>query len=397
MIVNWTDKQQVNAFLNYITKAGASDLHLVTDNPPVMRVNGNLTYLEDYPDRLYMEDIGNIIDITFRSKTGSSTILNLVDLDYAYHPSAAIRPDDVRLLSGFRVNGVRDTLGYRVVFRRLDPLPPHYSEIKIPDDFINIIRNCSHGLVLVTGATGSGKSTTLASCIRYLIEEVGNLHIITLEDPVEYKYDQCKKMPNSLAIITQRELSKSMTSFEVALKSALREDPDVIFVGELRNKETIQLALTAAETGHLVLATVHSSSVDSTISRIVQTYPSNEQDSARSLLINSLRCVLTQQLIKNKTGGRIAVRERLEFTPALRSELLLLNNNEIPKVLHEKCIENGTEMAQQLRRLNKDGDITQEELFIQLAKLQIALTDEDNSLTNTVVASSNKQLFDEEE
>jgi twitching motility protein PilT len=211
----------------------------------------------------------------------------------------------------FRVNVFHELNGIGAVFRVVPDTTPTLEELKTPPVFKELL-NLKNGLILVTGATGSGKSTTLAAMINYINANKA-CHIVTIEDPIEFTYK------NQKSLINQRQLHRDTTSFAAALRASLREDPDVILVGEMRDLETIRLVLTAAETGHLVMATLHTSSAPHAVSRIVDVFPAGEKNIIRNLISESLRAVICQTLIKKISGDRIAAFEVMVGTPAIRN------------------------------------------------------------------------------
>lgn len=211
----------------------------------------------------------------------------------------------------FRVNAFNQARGCAAVFRTIPVEIPTLDQLGAPEIFEKIA-NYEKGLVLVTGPTGSGKSTTLAAMVDY-VNRNHNKHILTIEDPIEFVHT------NNKCLVNQREVHRDTHSFKAALRSALREDPDVILVGELRDQETISLALTAAETGHLVFGTLHTSSAAKTIDRIIDVFPGSDKDMVRSMLSESLRSVIAQKLLKRVGGGRLACHEIMMATPAIRN------------------------------------------------------------------------------
>ncbi|MCL4123155.1 UNVERIFIED_CONTAM: hypothetical protein GTU68_048298 [Idotea baltica] len=237
-------------------------------------------------------------------------------------------------LARFRVNAFNQNRGAAAVFRTIPSTVLTLEELGAPEIFKTIADN-HRGIVLVTGPTGSGKSTTLAAMVDYRNEK-DNEHILTIEDPIEFVH-QSKK-----CLINQREVHRDTLGFSEALRSALREDPDIILVGELRDLETIRLALTAAETGHLVFGTLHTSSAAKTIDRIVDVFPAAEKDMVRSMLSESLRAVISQTLMKKVGGGRIAAHEIMIGTPAIRN---LIREDKIPQMY--SAIQTGGAMGMQ--------------------------------------------------
>jgi len=278
----------------------ASDLHLSSGVPAMLRVDGDLMPLSD--DVLTHEDIHAAL-MTIMSSTQQANFKRNLECDFSL---------DIADVSRFRVNVFQQTRGVSAVFRVIPHHMPSLEKLNAPVIFSQLIQS-PRGMVLVTGPTGSGKSTTLAAMLHALNLSQSK-HIVTLEDPIEFVHipQQC--------LIQQREVGTHTHSFANALRAALREDPDVILVGELRDLETIRLAITAAETGHLVLGTLHTSSAAKTINRIVDVFPAEEKDMVRSMLSESLNAVISQVLCKRKDGaGRVAAYEVMVGTPAVRN------------------------------------------------------------------------------
>ena len=278
----------------------ASDLHLSSGVPAILRVDGDLIPLSD--DVLTHEDIHAAL-MTIMSSTQQANFKRNLECDFSLN---------IADVSRYRVNVFQQTRGVSAVFRVIPHHMPSLEKLNAPVIFSQLIQS-PRGLVLVTGPTGSGKSTTLAAMLHALNLSQSK-HIVTLEDPIEFVHtpQQC--------LIQQREVGTHTHSFANALRAALREDPDVILVGELRDLETIRLAITAAETGHLVLATLHTSSAAKTINRIVDVFPAEEKDMVRSMLSESLNAVISQVLCKRKDGaGRVAAYEVMVGTTAVRN------------------------------------------------------------------------------
>lgn len=354
----YTSRADLDALLRTCDAADAADLHLGPSRPPVMRAQGKLQEVPGYPNDLTTADMDLILEFACRSATGPSSVQSLDDMDFAYIPAIT---NEVRQnkSSVYRVNAGMTIEGIRMVFRRLPSEPPTIQQIKAPAPYVSILDSQRQGLILVTGPTGSGKSTTLAAGIRHLIEGNNSLHIITLENPVEYRYTGLNQ---DAAYVTQRELNRSLKNFTVGMKSALRQDPDIILVGEMRDLETMRMAMEAAETGHLVFGTVHTTDVASTISRIVQMFPTEEQTAARVQLLSSLRFIICQRLLPKLGGGRVAAREYLEFTPQLRKHLLELGPGVLFNELQEATALEGLTMMAAVRSIYDEGSITPEEL-----------------------------------
>jgi twitching motility protein PilT len=285
--------------LAFSVKHNASDLHLSAGLPPMIRVDGdirriNVPVLEHKTVHELVYDIMN--------DKQRKDYEEFFEVDFSF---------EIPGLARFRVNAFNQDRGSAAVFRTIPSKIQSLEELNCPAVFKEICDN-PRGLVLVTGPTGSGKSTTLAAMMDYKNDtEYG--HILTIEDPIEFVH-QSKK-----CLINQREVHRDTLGFAEALRSALREDPDIILVGELRDLETIRLAMTAAETGHLVFGTLHTSSAAKTIDRIVDVFPSGEKAMVRSMLSESLRAVISQTLLKRTGGGRVACHEIMVGTPAIRN------------------------------------------------------------------------------
>jgi twitching motility protein PilT len=285
--------------LAYSVKNKASDLHLSSGLPPMIRVDGDLRRLN--VPALDNRQLTELIYSTMSDHQRRDFEANL-EVDYSYA---------VPSLARFRVNCFHNDRGVGGAFRTIPMAVWTLEDLGAPPSFKEII-TVPRGLVLVTGPTGSGKSTTLAAMIDHLNETVAG-HILTIEDPIEFVHTSRK------CLINQREVHRDTHGFNQALRSALREDPDIILVGEMRDIETIRLALTAAETGHLVFATLHTSSAAKTIDRIIDVFPAGEKAMVRSMLSESLRAVIAQALMKRIKGGRIAAHEIMIATPAIRN------------------------------------------------------------------------------
>jgi twitching motility protein PilT len=296
--------------LNYAKRYGASDLHLTPGHMPCIRLHGEINPVMD--KKLHGNDIQGMLYSIFTDSQRAAYEREM-ELDFAIQFG-----DNMR----FRVNAFTTNNGPAAVFRSIPTQVLSLEQLSLPKIF-NKLADLSKGLVLVTGPTGSGKSTTLAAIINE-INKKHKKHILTIEDPIEFLH----KPINS--IINQRELHTSTKSFTAALKSALREDPDVILVGEMRDTETISLALTAAETGHLVLGTLHTTSAPKTVDRIIDVFPAADKELVRSMLSSSIQAIIAQTLIKKSGGGaRVAALEILLGTPGIRN---LIRENKIPQI-----------------------------------------------------------------
>ncbi|GIK35320.1 MAG: twitching motility protein PilT [Gammaproteobacteria bacterium] len=285
--------------LAFSVKNNASDLHLSAGVPPMIRVDGDVKRI-NMPALTHKEVHSMIYDIM--SDKQRKDYEEFLETDFSF---------EVPKLARFRVNAFNQTRGAGAVFRTIPSQIRTLEDLKAPAIFRDIAMY-PRGLVLVTGPTGSGKSTTLAAMIDYVNTNKPD-HIITIEDPIEFVHESKK------SLINQREVHKDTLGFSEALRSALREDPDVILVGEMRDLETIRLAMTASETGHLVFGTLHTSSAAKTVDRIVDVFPATEKEMIRTMLSESLRAVISQSLLKKIGGGRIAAHEIMIGTPAIRN------------------------------------------------------------------------------
>ncbi|NNG12362.1 MAG: type IV pilus twitching motility protein PilT [Halobacteria archaeon] len=285
--------------LTFSVKNGASDLHLSAGLPPMIRVDGDMRKI-NVPSLEHKTVHGLVYDIM--NDKQRKDYEEFLETDFSFEI-----PD----LARFRVNAFNHNRGAGAVFRTIPSDILTLEDLGTPATFKKISDN-PRGLVLVTGPTGSGKSTTLAAMIDYLNEK-NYAHILTIEDPIEFVHESKK------CLVNQREVHRDTLGFNEALRSALREDPDIILVGEMRDLETIRLALTAAETGHLVFGTLHTTSAAKTIDRVIDVFPAAEKTMVRSMLSESLRAVIAQTLLKKIGGGRIAAWEIMIGTPAIRN------------------------------------------------------------------------------
>ena len=301
---------QITDLLAFSVKNKASDLHISTGLPPMIRVHGDVRRI-NLP-AANQEQVFDMITDVMNDNQRKIFQQNL-ETDFSF---------ELPNIARFRVNAFMSNRGPAAVFRTIPSTVLTLEQLQAPKVFEKI-SDTPRGLVLVTGPTGSGKSPTLAAMINY-INENHPAHILTIEDPIEFVH-QSKK-----ALVNQRELHQHTHSFANALKSALREDPDVILVGEMRDPETIGLALTAAETGHLVFGTLHTTGAAKTVDRIVDVFPAGEKEMVRSMLSESLRAVISQTLLKTKDGsGRVAAHEIMLSTPAVRN---LIRENKIAQI-----------------------------------------------------------------
>lgn len=289
----------ITELLAFSVKNKASDLHLSAELPPMIRVDGEMRRI-NLPDLSHKEVHGLVYDIM--NDKQRKDYEELLETDFSFEVPGVAR---------FRVNAFNHNRGAGAVFRTIPSRVLTMEQLGMGEVFKKL-SDIPRGIVLVTGPTGSGKSTTLAAMINY-INENKKFHILTVEDPIEFVHESRK------SLINQREVHRDTLGFNEALRSALREDPDVILVGELRDLETIRLALTAAETGHLVFGTLHTSSAAKTIDRIIDVFPAEEKSMVRSMLSESLQGVISQSLIKKNGGGRVAAHEIMVGTPAIRN------------------------------------------------------------------------------
>lgn len=289
----------ISQLLAFSVKNGASDLHLSAGVPPMIRVDGDVRRI-NVPVMEHKQVHSMVYDIM--NDKQRKDYEEFLETDFSF---------EIPGLARFRVNAFNQSRGAGAVFRTIPTKILTLEELDCPRIFAEVSMY-PRGLVLVTGPTGSGKSTTLAAMIHHKNEnEYG--HILTIEDPIEFVHESQK------SLINQREVHRDTLGFNEALRSALREDPDTILVGELRDLETIRLALTAAETGHLVFGTLHTSSAAKTIDRIIDVFPAAEKDMVRSMLSESLRAVISQTLCRKIGGGRVAAHEIMMGTPAIRN------------------------------------------------------------------------------
>lgn len=334
---------KIDGLLQDLVLQEGSDLHLSCGNAPIFRVHGHIQRVNHGP--LAPADMENFL---FEILTPEQKVRFEAgrDLDLAY---------EVPGLARFRVNMFAQHRGLGAVLRVIPSRIPTADELKLPPAIREFTR-LNRGLVVVTGPTGSGKSTTLAAMVD-LINETRSEHILTIEDPIEFVH------PTKKALVNQREVGPHTKSFATALRAALREDPDVILVGEMRDPETISLALTAAETGHLVFGTLHTNSAHKTVDRIIDSFPGDQQSQVRAMLSESLRGVVAQQLLRKKGGGRVAAHEILVGTPAVANLIREGKTFQIPSVIQTGKQLGMLQMDQSLQALLSGGVINAEEAY----------------------------------
>ena len=333
--------------LAFSVKNGASDLHLSAGLPPMIRVDGDVRRINVPP--MEHKDVHSLVYDIMNDKQRKD-FEEFLETDFSFQ---------IPGLARFRVNAYNQNRGCSAVFRTIPSKVLSLEDLGAPDIFKELVQ-VSRGLILVTGPTGSGKSTTLAAMIDYINDtEYG--HILTIEDPIEFVH-QSKK-----CLMNQREVHRDTLSFAASLRSALRQDPDIILVGEMRDLETIELAITAAETGHVVFGTLHTSSAAKTISRIIDVFPAAEKSMVRSMLSESIVAVISQALCKKVGGGRVAAHEIMRGTPAIRN---LIREDKVAQMY--SAIQTGMSIGmqtldQKLSELLKQGLISKQEAFLKAA------------------------------
>ena len=337
-----TTNIKIDELLKFMLENNASDLHLSTGSKPILRIDGDMMILEDYSE-LVKNDIWTVINQITPDKN-IKEFEETNDSDFAY---------EIPNLCRFRANIFRDNRGPGAVLRQIpfEILTPEV--LMIPEAIVEL---CSlpKGLILVTGPTGSGKSTTLAAMVDH-INRTTQKHIITVEDPVEFVHK------NKKCLVNQREVGEHTQNFKKALRAALREDPDVILVGEMRDLETIAIAIEMAETGHLVMGTLHTNTAVGTVDRIIDQFPANQQNQIRTMLAESLVGVVSQMLCKRKEGGRIAVYEVLIATTAVSNLIRESKTFQIPSMMEVGKAQGMKLMTDSFIDLISEGVITVEE------------------------------------
>ncbi len=323
---------KIDQLFQILKQQGGSDLHLSPGNSPMIRVSGQL---KSAVAQVLSGDQYKVLLYEIMSDAQRETFEATHDLDFAYEVTA--------LGARFRANVFMGRLGISAVFRIIPAEILTVDQLGLPQTLLDLTEY-KKGLILVTGPTGSGKSTTLAAMVDY-INRNRNEHILTVEDPVEFVHKSQK------SLINQREVGVHTLSFATALKAALREDPDIILVGEMRDLETIELAITAAETGHLVFGTLHTSSAAKTVDRLVNVFPTNQQEQIRTMLAESLRAVVAQQLVRTVDGKRAAALEILKVTAAAANLIREGKTFQIPSIIQTSRKEGMQLMDQALQEL----------------------------------------------
>jgi twitching motility protein PilT len=335
---------KIDALFRMMKEQGASDLHLSTGNPPIFRLHGEMVRLnfKSLADEELREVLFEILDEKQRAHFEATK-----DLDFAYA---------VPELARFRGNIFMQHRGIAGVFRMIPSKILSAEDLQLPDGVLRMT-NFKKGLVLVTGPTGSGKSTTLAAMID-LINSTRKEHILTLEDPLEFIHE------NKMSLLNQRQIGEHTESFASALRAALREDPDIILVGEMRDLTTISLAMSAAETGHLVFGTLHTNTAAKTIDRIIDVFPADQQEQVRAMLSESLKGVVCQQLLKTADGkGRTAALEIMIGTPAIANLIREGKTFQIPSIIQTAKKDGMQLMDQHLLDLLKTKRINPDEAY----------------------------------
>jgi twitching motility protein PilT len=333
----------LQSLLTRAVEVGASDVHLKLAQPPVLRQDGRLDALDGWPV-LGAEQLESVLaTVTVQDPARRSTFDTTGELDLAYTPPGLPR---------FRVNGFRQRGAISFAFRLIPSNVPSFAELGLPDG-VSLLAEEQRGLVLCTGATGSGKSTTLAAIIGH-VNDTRRCHIVTIEDPIEFLHDDRQ------SIVNQREVGLDTASFREALRRALRQDPDVILIGELRDAETAQTAMQAAESGHLVLSTLHTVDAAESIGRIIEFFPPEKQQPVRSILAGVLRGVISQRLLPRMHGGRVPAVEVM-VTNARIADLMRENRaDEIQDAIAEGAFYKMQTFTQALIQLVVAGEVDRE-------------------------------------
>lgn len=329
--------------LRMMPELNASDLHLSAGRSPKFRVHGDIVVCDKHTEILTSEKIDEILN-GIMTPEATEAFKSYREADFSH---------EVEGLARFRVNCFQQFRGVGVVMRIIPNEIKSLEDLKLGDVHKTLVKLCAlpRGIILVTGPTGSGKSTTLAAMIDH-INAHRKEHILTIEDPIEFVHQEKK------CLINQREVHKHTGSFSNALRASLREDPDIILVGEMRDLETIRLALTAAETGHLVFGTLHTTSAAKTIDRVIDVFPPEEKETVRTMLSESLQAVISQALLKDLSGGRVAVHEIMTCTSAIRNLIRENKTAQMYSSIQTGKSEGMVTLDQSLQKLVRDKKIT---------------------------------------
>lgn len=341
----------IDELLHIVVDKNASDLHLCTNSEPVIREDGALKKLnfEKFTPHTLQRMMYDIL-----SDEHINRFETTLELDFSYALPRRAR---------FRVNLYRDRGACAAAFRLIPSKIPTVSDLNLPK-VLETITERPRGLVLVTGPTGSGKSTSLAAMIHH-INTTRSVHLITIEDPIEYLHS------HKLSLINQRELGSDTKSFAAALRASLREDPDVILVGEMRDIETIALAITAAETGHLVFATLHTNNAAESMDRMIDVFPPGQQEQIRIQLANNIQAVVSQQLLpRSGAPGRVPAVEVMIASPAIRNLIRENKTHQIPSMIQTSAAHGMVAMDQSLRDLYLKGYVTLEEAMVRAINVE---------------------------
>ena len=347
---------EINRWLRMLVLEGGSDLHLSSEVKPMARIHGSMQVLDDRPV-MNADELGNFLREILPERNAEE-FANTNDTDFAH---------TIEKVARFRANYFVDRHGVGAVFRQIPFEILSVDQIGLPKRILDLCW-LSKGLVLVTGPTGSGKSTTLATLVDYINDNRDD-HIITIEDPIEFVHQ------NKKCLVNQREVGTHTQSFKRALRAALREDPDIVLVGEMRDLETISIAIETAETGHLVFGTLHTTTAISTVDRIIDQFPPDQQEQIRVMLSESLRGVIAQVLCRKKGGGRVAAYEVLISTPAVANLIREGKTFQLRSVMQTGKSLGMQTMNDNLLALVRDGVVTPEEAYIK-ASDKLSLKDQ---------------------
>ena len=364
----------IDTFLEFLIESGASDLHLCSGTVPMVRLDGEMRKLNG-TEEFSNEEAQKIIE-EFMPERNKKEFWECYDTDFAYELPGTGR---------FRVNVFMDNNGIGTVIRQIPVKVWSADDLNLPKsvrDFCYL----SKGLVVVTGPTGSGKSTTLAAMID-LINAERTDHIITIEDPVEFVHQ------NKNCLVNHRQVHKHTQSFKRALRAALREDPDIVLVGEMRDLETVEIAIETAETGHLVFGTLHTNTAPSTVDRIIDQFPADRQDQIRTMLSNSLKGVIAQTLLKKEGGGRVAGLEVLVVNSGVANIIREGKTHQIPSMMQTGKKLGMQTLNESLFELVEKGTVTVEEAHFRA----VDKADFENMLITRGVAFTKENEMEEEE